>query len=159
MALTLLTDAYDSIANIDTYWTNRLNTDWTDLSDSKKESYIRQATDYIDRTFNFIGQKKATSQRLKWPRLYAVDSDGYTVGETDAPWQVKEAVAIMADIYQQGTYDLIGVTTKDKTVKREKIDVIEIEYDSEIRTQGADVMGHVYQLLSSITAGDSLLRS
>lgn len=159
MALTLLTDSYDSLANIDSYWTDRLNTSWTDLSDSKKESYIRQATDYIDRNFEFIGQKKTNEQRLKWPRLYAVDNDGYTVGDTDAPWQVKEATAIMADLYRQGTYDLNGIVTKDYAVKREKIDVIEIEYDSDIRQQGADIVNHVYQLLSGLIASSRLLRS
>jgi hypothetical protein len=151
MALTLLTDAYDSVANIDTYWSNRSNTDWTDLSTSKKESYIRQGTDWIDRNFNFSGIRAASSQRLKWPRTSAEDLDGFVVGETDAPWQVKEATAIVADLFRQGTYDLEGIVTSDQAIVREKVDVIEVEYSNSLRQQGQDVLNHVHQLLAPLT--------
>ena len=45
--LTLLTDAYDSVANVDAYWAARGNTTWTALSDTQKEVNIVKATDWI----------------------------------------------------------------------------------------------------------------
>lgn len=159
MALTVLTDAYDSLANIDSYWSDRNNSTWLDLSDTNKESFIRKATDWVDRNFIFIGQKKTEAQRLMWPRNYAVDTEGFTIGDTDAPWQVKEATAIVADLYSQGVYDLEGIVTSSNSIVREKVDVIEVEYDASIKRQGSDVVSHVHQLLRPLLNDSSLLRS
>lgn len=159
MALTLLTDAYDSVANVDTYWTDRDNSSWTDLSTTKKEANIRKATDWIDRNFEYVGKRKASSQRLKWPRSCAIDRDGYQVGDTDAPWQIKEAMAIVADLYRQGTYDLEGIVTSSAAIIREKVDVIEVEYSEGLRQQGQDVISHVYQLVMPLTTSGQLLRA
>lgn len=159
MALTLLTDAYDSVANVDAYWADRGNAAWAALTEVVKEQNIRKATDYIDRNFRFIGNRATASQRLEWPRLDAVDPDGFTVGETDAPWQVKEAMAIVADLYRAGTYDLEGIVTNDAAIRKTKVDVIEVEYDTAYRRQGEDVVTHVYKLLASLTGSGALLRS
>ena len=159
MALTLLTDAYDSVANIDTYWSDRGGTDWAGLSTANKEIYIRKATDWVDRNFTFSGTRKTSSQRLKWPRSGAIDRDGYSIGSTDAPWQVKEATAIIADLYRNGTYDLEGIITDDSAILKERVDVVEIEYSEKMKKQGKDIISHVYQLLYPITIDDQLMRA
>jgi len=159
MALTLLTDSYDSIANIDTYWAARGGTDWAALTDANKEIYIRKATDWIDRNFNFIGYAATSAQRLAWPREQAIDRDDYLLANTDAPWQVKEACAIVADLYRAGTYDLEGVITDDAGIIKTVVDVIEVEYDSRARRRGADSITHVNLLLGPLSTGNELLRS
>jgi len=156
--LTLLTDAYDSVANVDAYWAARGNTTWTALSDTQKEVNIVKATDWIDRNFSFGGVKASETQRLKWPRLFAEDEDGFVVGETDAPWQVKEACALVADMFRSGVYDMEGIVTSKSGIKRKKVDVLETEYFSEKAVTGS-VPTHVYQLLSSLTGSSQLLRS
>jgi hypothetical protein len=164
MAVTVGTDVYDTEANVDTYWSNRGNTAWAALSSPNKEIYMRKATDWLDRNFRWRGTAQAapTSQRLGWPRDTAYDDDGYQIGETLAnmPWQVEEAMAIVAELYSLGTYDLEGIVTDDlSSVKFQKVDVIEVEYDTRKRLQGQDVISHVYQLLRPVTFQDKLLRA
>lgn len=159
MTITVGTNAYDTIASTDTYWTERGNTVWGLEADADKEIYLIKATDWIERNFNFRGRKADSDQRLSWPRELAYDDDGYLVGETEAPTQVKEAMYIMADIIRDGTYDIVGITTDDSAVKRQKVDVIEVEYDTTSRLKTGPVMSHIYQLLGPVITANSLLRA
>lgn len=66
--------AYTDVAFVDEYHTDRLNTAWTDLSDTAlKEAAIIKATDYIDFRWDFVGDRKKAFelQSLKWPRIGA----------------------------------------------------------------------------------------
>lgn len=160
MTVTVGTDVFDTVANVDTYWSDRGNTAWAALDTSTKEVHMRKATDWISRNFRFIGTRKTAAQRLHWPANDAVDPDGFTVGDQDAPWQVKEAMAIVADIVREGAYDLEGILTDDTAaIKKQKVDVIEVEYDTAARLRGQDVISHVYQLLAPLTFSSTLLRA
>ena len=160
MAITVGTDANQTVAEVDAYHSARGNLDWASQGASEKEQNMRKAADYLERTFRWRGVKATSSQRLGWPRLDAYDDDGYKIGETDAPWQVKEAEAIIADIFRAGTFDLEGVQTNSTAaVVREKVDVIEVEYDTQARLKGPDVVTHVFQMLRGVTTGGTLLRA
>lgn len=159
MAVTVGTDVFDSLANVDSYWSDRGNTDWAALSDANKETFMRKATDWISRTFTFRGTRATSAQRLHWPAVNAYDPDGFAVGVSEAPWQVKEAMAIVADLYRSGSYNLDKVTTSNDARVREKVDVIEVEYDPSFRLRGSDVPSHVYELLRPVTKQGGLSRA
>lgn len=155
MTLIVGTNTYDTLVNINAYWVLRGNTDWDDADDELKESAIVKATDWLERNFRWRGTRMTADQRLGWPRTEAFDDDDFAIGQTSAPWQVKEALAIAADIMRVGTFDLEGVlTSNNRSLKRKKVDVIEVEYDPGTRIPGADVVSHVIRMLQSVTAGD-----
>lgn len=162
MAITVGTDANQDLTTIDAYWAARGNTDWAALADADKEINMRKAADWLERNFRWRGSKATAAQRLGWPRNQAFDDDNFPVGETEAPLVVKEAEAIVADLYRQGTLDLEGIVT-DQTaaVIKEKVDVIEVAYDSSARLKGADVVSHVHLMLrlGGVTLGQTLLRA
>lgn len=158
MALIVGTDTYDTLANVDAYWVARGNTAWDLLDDATAEINIRKATDWIDRTFSFVGSKLTSAQRLQWYREGAC-VDGFTVATTEYPNQLKEAVAIVADIFRAGSVDMEGIVTSDTAITKEKVDVIEVEYDAASRLRGPAIPSHVYQLLSPLTRQNSLVRA
>jgi len=148
MTITVGTDVYDTEANSDTYWTNLGNTGWTADTSANKEINLRKATDYLERNYRFRGTRSTAAQRLHFPCLEAYDDDDFQFGQTEAPTRVKEAMYIVADLYRQGTYDLEGIqTSNDRALKRQKVDVIEVEYDAGNRFGGADDLTHVVNLL------------
>jgi hypothetical protein len=164
MPLIIGTDAYSTLAKVRTYWADRSSTAgpaWAGLADPTAERFIRLATDYIDRNWEFLGDKATESQRLKWPRKHVV-VEGFTLDDTIIPFQVEEATALIAELYRLGTYDLDGIVTDDKAaISMQKVDVITVQYDTSKRLQGADIPTHVYKLLRPLVrnASGGLMRA
>lgn len=88
MALTVedgtgLSDAnvYTSLAFDDAYHDDRGNTKWEDASVADRESAKIRATDYIDKRWGvwFKGRKSSSTQARQWPRISAVDNNGYVL--------------------------------------------------------------------------------
>jgi hypothetical protein len=160
MALTVGTDAYDTLANVVQYWTDRGNAEWAALDETAGEILVRKATGYVDRSWDFIGDKATGPQRLKWPRAYA-EVEGFALSDTEIPWQIAEAVAEVAEMYRVGTYDMEGIVTDDSAaVSMEKVDVITIQYDTSKRIMGKAIPSHVHDLLKPLTRGTGgLLRA
>lgn len=160
MSLTVGQDAYWTVADVITFWQRRhvrTHTAWTALTTATAEALVRRATDYIDRTFDFRGEKATKAQRLKWPRRRA-RVEGYTLALTEIPWQIQEATALIADELRAGNFDDKGIVSKDAAVKRQKVDVIEIEYDTVRRVRlGGDIATHVTHLLRPLLASHSAL--
>ena len=91
-----LSNAYDSVADIDTHHADRGNTAWADFTTPDKEFAIIRASDYIDKRFGirFVGLRKIKEQGLEWPRLDAFDQDGFLLSGPDAlPRQLLKACA------------------------------------------------------------------
>lgn len=160
MPLTVGTDAYDSLANVDAYHAARGNAEWALVTDdATREVFIRKATDWVDRTFDFNGDQTSGEQRLKFPRSF-LEVNGFLLDPAVIPWQVAEATAIVADLYRLGIYDMEGIVTNDvAAISRTKVDVVEVAYDTKQRLLGQTVMSHVYQLLRPLTAGNKLGRA
>jgi len=154
MALTIGTDAYETLANVRAYWADHdttSSTAWIALSDSEAEILIRKATNWVDRNFEYIGDKATAEQRLKWPREDAT-AQGFTLSSTEIPWQIEEATAEIAELYRVGTADLEGLVTDDAAaISMQKVDVITVQYDTSKRLNGADVPSHVLELLRPLT--------
>lgn len=92
-----------------------------------KEQAIIKATDFMMQKYRgrWQGIKKTQAQALDWPR-YDVVVDGYSVASDIVPNEVKIACCELA--FRAETEDLMPDLTQG--VKREKIDVIEVEYDT-----------------------------
>ncbi len=58
MAIIVGTDSYVSVADADTYWTDRNNLDWATTDVADKEKALRDATVFIDGSYEgrWIGQ-------------------------------------------------------------------------------------------------------
>lgn len=97
MPLTVPDESYVSVADADTYWSNRNNLDWQTADPANKEKALREATEYIDNTYDgqWIGTHPgSTSQVRSWPRNNAVDTQGRDV--TGIPQRIKDATSRLA---------------------------------------------------------------
>lgn len=130
MALTVETGAgivgansYVSVAEARTYATDRgLN---LPAADADIEKLLIKSTDYVE-SFRerFRGTKANGPGYLQWPRLNVV-IDGFEIGITTIPKQLKDAQCQLA--FELQTVDPTP-TTSGQVIKREKVDVIETEY-------------------------------
>lgn len=145
-------NSYVPVGQADLYWEDRGNAEWGAalFGEVDKQVLLVKATDWIDRTFAFIGNVVFAHQRLAWPR---------SVGG-DIPFQVEEATCIIADLYRQDIFDLEGVVT-DKTAAttKTKVEGLEIEYEGKYRLRGPDIPSHVFALLRPLLSSPSLLRA
>lgn len=118
-------ESYASVAFADAYFAARMTANW-DSSDSHKEMLLRLATDHIDAVYGqrFKGTKGTLAQALQWPRV-GVYVDGYELPIDAVPIEIQRACCEFA--HAANTQTLLPDLTQG--VKREKIDVIEIEYD------------------------------
>jgi hypothetical protein len=119
-------ESYCTEVYADDYHEKRGNNTWNGVVD--KEAALRKATDYIQQVYrqNWKGVRLTTTQALDWPRAN-VGIDAYTIVAQDVvPIEVKNACAELAlKTYSDELYADIG-----QKVKRKKVDVIEIEYET-----------------------------
>lgn len=129
MTIVVGTDTYLSVSDADSYWSNRGNTDWSAASTAQKEAALREATQYVDGAFNFIGYQ-ILENLLAWPRNDVIIEHGNFAGvaydSLTIPPQVKNAVAELA--IEALSARLAPSKERGGAVKREKVDVIEVEY-------------------------------
>ncbi len=127
MTIVAGTDAYVSINEADTYWAERNNSTWEAASDEDKEKALREATAYIDGTFEgrWIGEHPgSSSQVLAWPRNNARDSEGRDV--TGIPQRVKDATARLA--LDGLSAFLTGAEDRGGGIKRAKVGPLDVTY-------------------------------
>jgi hypothetical protein len=120
-------ESYISVTDADSYHADRGNTSWAALSDADKEAALRRATDYMLQTYrqNWKGRRTTSDQSLDWPR-YDVAVDGF---EVDSDW-VPDAVArACAELALRASAEDLSPDL-ERGVVRERIDVIEVEYDA-----------------------------
>lgn len=123
-------NCYVSLDFADEYMKNTGRTGWASFSENNKKSYLINATNYIDRTYSKLGwkgiKKFHRSQSLCFPRVELYDKDGYEV--EDIPVELKKAVCEAAFI--STTTSLFSVKDESGSVKKQKVDVLEVEYYS-----------------------------
>ena len=151
MAVTVGTDVYLSVADADTYWSVRNNTTWSAASTAVKEAALREATQYIDANYEFIGQQKVENP-LVFPRHDVEIENGNFRGnyynDQTIPPMIKNACAELALLAISARLE--PPLARGGAVKREKIDVIEVEYmDS---APGGTSYSYVNKLLKPLLA-------
>ena len=105
---------------------------WIALTEDEKNMSLIQATRWLE-TLDYRGDRCKSSQRLKWPRSGA-ECDGVTSDCLGIPYPIQEAEVVLAIEYSTNSNSFpgggIGNNAPTGTyVKRQKIDVLEIEYD------------------------------
>lgn len=127
-------ESYISVADADTYHSDRGNTDWAALTTAEKERLLRISTDYMVAVYRlrWDGYRYVNTQSLDWPRIYVPVRDICSVNAYPeyvdfdvVPVQVKNACAELA-LKANGETLLADQT---QGVTREKVGPIEVEYD------------------------------
>lgn len=127
-------ESYISVADADTYHSNRGNSDWMALTTAVKERLLRIATDYMVAVYRlrWDGYRYVNTQALDWPRIYVPVRDVCSVNAYPeyvsfdvVPTQVKNACADLA--LKANSETLLDDQTQGTI--REKVGPIEVEYD------------------------------
>jgi len=125
-------ESYISVADADTYHSNIGNTSWTSLTTTVKEQLLRKATNYMVETYRmrWAGVRKTDTQALDWPRYLVPRLDTEAVfayyDSDSVPGEVKVACSELALKALSGSL----APDTDRLTKREKVGVLEVEYDT-----------------------------
>lgn len=142
-------NSYVSVADADTYHADRGNAGWTG-DNAVKQAALVKATDYIEQQYAELwkGQLVDEQQPLSWPRAGVS-----AIAEDEIPTKLKQAVCILA--LEALAADLNPALARGGAVKREKVDVIEVEYmdGASARTVRPAVDGLLRGLLSVSGSG------
>lgn len=129
-------NSYVTLAEADAFMTGRLNASaWeTDATTDDRNRALVEATRHLS-ALDWSGYRTDATQALAWPRQWARDPDSPTqayYSTTVIPERLKRATYQLALAYiKQGTNDVAAFdVTRD--VKREKVDVIETEYENAV---------------------------
>ena len=126
-------DSYVSNADVDAYWLARNNSAWGAASSDEHDAALREATQYLDGKYDWVGYIKSTDQSLNWPRSDAYDDQGRNVSDI-IPTKVEQACSELALQALSGTLVDPSSDRGGKT-KREKVGDIEVEYFSNASSQ------------------------
>lgn len=122
-------DSYVSLADTKAHW-EAVGFDYSGYTDVQIEQALRRATAWIDGRYRrrFPGARtNGRSQALEWPRTSVYDYDGNEVATDTIPNEIATATAEAAKREVAGTTLSPDVTT-GKTVKRNRVGSIEVEY-------------------------------
>ena len=161
-------ESYVSVVDANTYHSKFGNDAWTDLDTSVKEQLLRKATDYMVAQYRlqYAGYRRYSTQSLDWPRLYVPLIDSLSanvfpqyVDFDIVPVTVKNACAELA----LKAYTAILMQDLTQGVIREKVDVIEVEYDKfspqQTRYEQIDAMLSVFFKQQGNDMSRSLVRT
>ncbi|MBQ0112635.1 MAG: hypothetical protein KBT03_05860 [Bacteroidales bacterium] len=130
--------------------TARNRTDWLDLDEAARVASIIRGTEYIDSVFNWRGRRKYESQELAFPRVMLFDLDGFPVN--GIPKRVK--LAVLEATYYMSLNEDVELTTESGPVKRERADVVEMEYFANSSdSEGGEDTTSKYKPLNRILRG------
>lgn len=121
---------YGAVSDADTYHADRGHSDWTG-TDAVKEQALLRASEYVDYQFrpSFPGYKAGLrAQTREWPRDWAYDEENNSIPSDEVPIEVERAT-YEAALRELTTPDsLLPDYTPNQHAKREKVDVLEVEY-------------------------------
>ncbi|WP_341959189.1 DnaT-like ssDNA-binding protein [Pseudomonas sp. RC10] len=140
-------DFYGSVDAADAYHSARANAAWAGEPAAKQAALIR-ASAYIDGKYQaqnsngrweslFSGTKAGgRSQSLQWPRNDATDNEGHSIPSDEVPIEIEQATyeAALREIVTPGSLSPDYVATT--AIKRQKLDVLEIEYQAPAAAPG-----------------------
>lgn len=137
-------DAYASVADCSAWAVKFYGHALTGNNDDK-EAAIRRAVAYMDglkwkgtRTFG-------RSQSLAWPRSGVTDCEGLSIASNSIPPEVIYAQHVLARVEFQSPGVLSPSVSLGAVVKRGKVDVIDVEYDT------ARMQGNIDELRQVVT--------
>lgn len=123
-------NSYQAVADATAYFENTLfQAAWTALTADKKAQALITACTWLE-TLGYIGTRVSDTQALQWPRIatsaMGVENDGTTIPKEILTAQAELALALATT--PTAMTGATGSTTTTGPVKREKLDVLEVEY-------------------------------
>jgi hypothetical protein len=145
-------EAYASVAFADAYHAAMGATTWADLSTSAKEIALRKATQHLDSAYLYIAEKKTTTQRLEWPRVYDPYYYAYTFSYQTAAiaWPIRCIQEACCELALKASTTAL-VSDETQAIKLEKIGPITVEYEQGGNPQ--TIYALVDNLLRQVTRG------
>lgn len=129
MSLTVGTNTYVDLTDANQYWLDRNNSTWSSTSDADKQKALLEATQYIDNAYEFVGWQN-TENVLAFPRngvtVLNGNLRGVTYDSSVIPPQIINACCELA--LEAVSSRLRPAQERGGAVKKEKVDVIEVEY-------------------------------
>ncbi|MGE1156739.1 DnaT-like ssDNA-binding protein [Pseudomonas kitaguniensis] len=140
-------DFYGTVADADAYHAARANTAWAGDEVAKQAALLR-ASAYIDGKYQaqntcgrweslFSGTKTGgRAQALQWPRTAATDNEGNTIPADEVPIEIEQATyeSALREVALPGSLSPDYVASV--AIKRQKVDVLEIEYQTASTVSG-----------------------
>lgn len=114
-------NSYGSVAGFKDYWTDR-GTDYTSETDATIQSWLIQATEYIDTKYRFKGYAISSDQALLWPRSGMYDKNDYPILTNVIPPELINAT------YQLAAHVTDGLFIPDDGVVSERIGPVSTTY-------------------------------
>lgn len=118
-------NTYVSLSFADTFCVDLGLTSWAALGTSSREAAILRGMAFVE-TMRFKGVKSDVDQPLKWPRDGVYDEDGFAIEPDAIPEALKKGTARAA--YEEGIIPGALQGSRETGIKRQKVDVLEIEY-------------------------------
>lgn len=124
-------DSYGTEADASTYVSGRYGAAdaFAVGTAAQQEQWLRLAAQQLDLDYGsrLKGTRKLVGQGLLWPRKDVVDNEGYEVDNSSVPTRVKYSQFEYARRIAAGT-DPLPDLERGGSVRRQKVDVIEVEY-------------------------------
>lgn len=135
MALSIGVDSFVSVAGADTYWTDHAGgTNWASATATQKEQALREASQYIDKSYTWRGHHPGDeAQLLGWPRYNVIDREGRYRDSGVVPQEVKDATSWLAEQVLDGA--LLPVIGAGGQPRRVKAGSVEVEYSGNAPSQ------------------------
>lgn len=110
-------NSYCSVQDFLDYWSAR-GIAHDSLDESKIEQALVQATQYIDKSYRYIGQRPSLEQALNWPRFYAYSPDGFMYSglPNEIVYATCEAASLVINDVELFASAESGITSKTENV-------------------------------------------
>ncbi len=119
-------NSYGSVGEADAYWQDRDNATWSAAVTVAKEAALIQATQFLDASYVWRGARIDRDQALDWPRVGAVDDEGFERDSNAVPAEVKQAAFELALQALSGA--LLKVQERAGLIERVKAGSVEVQY-------------------------------
>jgi len=121
-------NSYATISEITTFCADLGLTAWASASTDDQETAALRGMAYVESKM-YKGQKASNIQVRKWPRANATDEDNVEISTVTIPTAIKNAQcrASYEEVVSVGV--LQPNLTRDSFTNKEKVDVIEINYE------------------------------
>ena len=122
------TNSYITVAEYTAYWSSR-NATLTG-STAETEGRLIEAADYINRTYDFVGERQYQYQAMVWPRLTGyVLIKNWPINADVIPQDIKDAQAELAFLIQGGATPFATVEGGAKVREKSKAGPVESEIE------------------------------
>jgi hypothetical protein len=126
MTLNVGENSYVSVADADTYFTDRNNSSWAASDTATKEAALIEATQYLDASYRWRGTVASSGQALGWPRTGASDREGRTLSSALVPAAIEDAAFELASARLSNP--LLPPQPRGGRTSKEKVGPLEVTY-------------------------------